>query len=213
MLKIPRGKIACVPIFDRLDSGIKGYDDAEAALGFQKPKSGNIITLDQYRERCDQGIVKYVGGGVSKKEDGTVISLGEEFGFKIGDHIIFSGYTGELVNFEGEGLFIIFPAKFVTATVFTEPTEIPGLFFQDGTGSREKDHGKVSIARMEELILKAGGRTRIRPEDGHTIEILEEPEYFPATYEMAMQLIAEAMTPLKIKKDRPKLEDYDDRNL
>lgn len=182
MLKIPRGKIACIPIFDRLDSGVKGYDNAEAAHGYQKPKSGNIITLDQYRERCDQGIVKYVGSGVSKREDGTVMSLEEEFGFQVGDHIIFSGYTGELVSFEGEGLFIIFPAKFVTATVFTEPTEIPGLFFKH-------------IDTSDEIIIS------------------QSENFFPATYEMAMQLIAEAMTPLKIKKDRPKLEDYEDRDL
>lgn len=190
MLKIPRGKIACIPIFDRLDSGVKGYEDAIAAHGYQKPKSGNIITLDQYRERCDQGIVKYVGIGVSKKEDGTVMSLEEEFGFHIGDHIIFSGYTGELVSFEGEGLFIIFPAKFVTATVFTEPTAIPGLYFK--TAKDELPPPGAGILTATQIVQEG---------------------YFPATYEMAMQLIAEAMTPLKIKKDRPKLEDYEDRDL
>ena len=109
MLRLPRGKIACVPIFDSNDTGIKGYDGS------------TIILLDQYRERVDQGIVKYVGDGV------TV----ERFGFNIGDLVIFSGYTGELVNIEGEGLFILLPARFVVATVSRQPTEVPGVFFQD----------------------------------------------------------------------------------
>ncbi|KKK91690.1 hypothetical protein LCGC14_2710440, partial [marine sediment metagenome] len=65
MIKLPRNRIACIPIFDSSDSGVKGYDEAEAALGFQKPKSGNIELLDEYRERVDQGIVKYVGSGVT----------------------------------------------------------------------------------------------------------------------------------------------------
>jgi co-chaperonin GroES (HSP10) len=151
MLRLPRGKIAAVPIFDSADTGIKGYGDS------------NIILLDKYRERVDQGIVKYVGDGV------TV----ERFGFNIGDHIIFSGYTGELVNIEGDGLFILLPARFVVATIRTEPTQIPGLFFQEANG-----------------------------------------DFFPATYEAAMPLMAKAIEEsewrqINIKKFTPKLDEYD----
>ena len=151
MIRLPRGKIACVPIFDSNDTGIKGHDGS------------SIVLLDKYRERVDQGIVKYVGDGV------TI----ERFGFNIGDLVIFSGYTGELVNIEGDGLFIILPARFVTATVQTQPTEVSGLFFQDAlTG-----------------------------------------EYFPATYEAAVPLLAKALEEapwrvINVSKDKPKLEDY-----
>ena len=160
MLKLPRNRVACIPITDSSDSGVKGYDEAEAALGFQKPKSGNIELLDEYRERIDQGIVKYVGSGVTREKNG----------FGIGDMVIFSGYSGELVSIEGEGLFIILPARFVVAQIITEPTQIDGLFFQDTEGN-----------------------------------------YWPATYESAIEIIAKALeetSVLKIKKDRPKLEDY-----
>ncbi|HEC64064.1 MAG TPA: hypothetical protein ENI23_02080 [bacterium] len=160
MIKLPRNRVACIPIFDSSDSGIKGYDDAKAALGYQKPTSGNIELLDEYKERVDQGIVKYVGAGVTK----------ERYGFGIGDMVIFSGYTGELVSVEGEGLFIILPARFVVAVIIPEPTQISGLFFQDTDG-----------------------------------------DYWPATYESAIELIAKSLgetSTLKITKDRPRLEDY-----
>jgi len=166
MLKLPRNRVACVPIFDSSDSGIKGYDNVEAALGYQKPKSGNIQLHDSYKERVDQGIVKYVGAGVTREKNG----------FGVGDMVIFSGYSGELVSIEGEGLFIILPARFIVARIIPEPTVVSGLFFQGF----------------------APGPGRI-------------PEYFPATYEKTIELIAQSLgetSVLKIKKDRPKLEDY-----
>ncbi len=151
MLRLLRGKIACVPIFDTADTGIKGHDGT------------NIVLLDKYRERVDQGIVKYVG------KDVTV----DRFGFGIGDHVIFSGYTGELVSIEGEGLFILLPARFVTCTVNPEPTEVPGLFFEDADG-----------------------------------------EYFPATYEMSVPLLAKAIEQAKwysinVKHKAPDIDEYD----
>ena len=150
MLKLPRGRVACVPIFDSSDSGISGTEKG----------SGNIIILDEYRERVDQGIVKYIGAGVTR----------ERYGFGIGDMVIFSGYSGELVSIEGEGLFIILPARFVVCAIIPEPTQIDGLFFQDTDG-----------------------------------------DYWPATYESAMEIIAKALgetSVIKIAKDRPDLEDY-----
>lgn len=150
MLRLLRGKIACTPIFDTNDTGIKGHDGT------------NIVLLDKYRERVDQGIVKYIG------KDVTV----DRFGFGIGDHVIFSGYTGELVSIEGEGLFILLPARFVTCTVQTEPTEVPGLFFEDEAG-----------------------------------------EFFPATYEMSVPLLARAIEQapwrnIDVKAHKPALVDY-----
>jgi len=172
MLRLPRNRVACVPIFDSSDSGIKGYDNAEAALGYQKPKSGNIVLHDAYRERVDQGLVKYVGAGVTREKNG----------FGVGDMVIFSGYSGELVSIEGEGLFIILPARFIVASIVTEPTVVSGLYF--------KSSKQVGISLGDPIY---------------------QEEYFPATYEKAIELIAQALegtSTIKIAKDRPKLEDY-----
>lgn len=169
MLKLPRNRVACVPIFDSPDSGIKGDVTAEPALGFQKPKSGNIVLHDEYRERVDQGIVKYIGSGITREKNG----------FGVGDMVIFSGYSGELVSIEGEGLFIILPARFIVASIIPEPTVVDGLYF-----------------RSADLVSK-------------TFPFAYE--YFPATYEKAIELIAQALeetSTLKIAKDRPKVEDY-----
>ena len=166
MLKLLRYKVACIPIFDSSSTGIEGFKGAVADKGYTKPKDGNIVLLDDYRERVDQGIVKYIGAGVTR----------ERFGFGIGDMVIFSGYSGELVSIEGEGLFIILPARFVSATIIPEPTVVSGLYF------------KVASPASASL-----------------------DEYFPATYEKAMELIAKALEEtsiIKIAKDRPTLEDY-----
>ena len=154
MLKLLRNRVACVPIFDSSDSGIKGYENADPALGYQKPKSGNIVLLDDYRERVDQGIVKYVGAGVTR----------EKHGFGIGDMVIFSGYSGELVSIEGEGLFIILPARFVVATIVTEPTVVSGLWFRD---SSTGNMFEATYEKAMELIAKA-------LEETSTIEISKD---------------------------------------
>ncbi len=169
MLRLHRNRVACVPIFDSSDSGIKGFENATPDKGWKKPKSGNIELLDQYRERVDQGIVKYIGAGVTREKNG----------FSIGDMVIFSGYSGELVSIEGEGLFIILPARFVVACIVPEPTVVSGLFFKS--------------AVVEKPISNL------------------DYEYFPATYEKAVELIAKALgetSTIKIAKDRPDLEDY-----
>jgi len=153
MLKLPRNRVACVPIFDSSDSGIKGYDNAEPALGYQKPKSGNIVLHDEYRERVDQGIVKYVGSGVTREKNG----------FGIGDMVIFSGYSGELVSIEGEGLFIILPARFIVACIVTEPTVVSGLFLQSidpGLG-RTDTYFPATYEKAIELIAKALEETSV----------------------------------------------------
>lgn len=171
MLKLPRNRVACIPIFDSSSTGIEGFKGAVADKGYTKPKDGKIILLDEYRERVDQGIVKYVGAGVTREKNG----------FGIGDMVIFSGYSGELVSIEGEGLFIILPARFVVCCIIPKPTVVSGLFFMSVNDdlSAEYEYGKE--------------------------------EYFPATYEKAMELIAKALEEtsiIKIGKDRPTLEDY-----
>ena len=157
MLKLPRNRVACIPIFDSSDTGISGTEKG----------SGNITLLESSRERVDQGIVKYVGAGVTREKNG----------FGVGDMVIFSGYSGELVSIEGDGLFIILPARFVVAQIITKPTVVSGLY--------------LKVASPESAL---------------------SDEYFPATYEKAMELIAKALeetSAIEIAKDRPTLEDYE----
>jgi len=119
MIRLPTDKIACVPLFDA---------DTTA---------GGIIIPDQAKQRCDQGIVKYVGPDVDTDY------------IKIGDHVVFSGYVGTLLYVEGEGQLIVYPYEFAVCVLERADCSIPGLFFQGRDG-----------------------------------------DYFPATYEQSMGIIA-----------------------
>lgn len=154
MLRLPPKKVAVTPLFDTL-------------------KYGSLHIPETARERCDQGIVKYLGSGCKWVE--------------LGDHVTFSGYTGTLLSLEGEGLLILLPEEFVVGVIEYDnveiaKVEIPGLYFQ-GT----------------------------------------EGDYFPATYEMATNLLAKGLEDSKVwskltgdkhrkwkmHDQRPKVSDYD----
>lgn len=122
---------------------------------------GHIIVPDIAKERVDQGIIKYVGEDVEPE-------------FKIGMHVLFSGYSGTLVNIEDEGSLIIIHKDFVTAELLEPPTTpIPGLYFLSHNG-----------------------------------------DYFTATYETALALVAEAFRNtdrfrnMEVKSFAPSAEDY-----
>jgi hypothetical protein len=102
MISLPGDKIACTPIFD-------------------PDKHGSLWIPEQAKERCDQGIVKYVGPECNY--------------VRPGDYVLFSGYTGTLVQLEDEGLLIIFPEEFATCKIEPPATDIPGLYFKDKDGT------------------------------------------------------------------------------
>jgi co-chaperonin GroES (HSP10) len=105
MIKIPREKVAVVPL-----------DDPDTT------PSGRIIIPEVARERTDQGIVKYIGAGVT------------EF-IKPGMHVLFSGYSGTLTQIDGEGRLIILHQDFIIAELPDPPqTEVPGLYFKGADG-------------------------------------------------------------------------------
>lgn len=93
--------------------GVDGIPDPETTLG-------GLWIPDQAKRRTKQGIVKYVGPDV------TLV--------KVGDHVVFSGYTGTTVLLEGEGAIIIMPETFITCKLETPDTDIPGLFFKGSDG-------------------------------------------------------------------------------
>lgn len=85
----------------------------------EKTKSGLYIP-DVARERADQGIVKYVGPDVK--------------GIKVGDYVVFSGWTGTVLHMEGEGGMIILPEDQVECIVHPDATPISGLFHMSREG-------------------------------------------------------------------------------
>ena len=137
MIRIPRGKIGVDPMFDPDTS------------------PGGIIIPDVAKDKCDQGIVRYVGEDVRD--------------IKVGDHVLFSAYTGTTVRIDGEGLFIILYAEFVTCVIESPDTEIPGLFFVDREGQywpapREMATTFIADAVSQQQYLAA--RTRnTKPDD------------------------------------------------
>lgn len=85
--------------------------------------SGLLWVPETAKERCDQGIVKYVGKDVELVEPG--------------DYVFFSGYTGTAFQIEGEGVLIIMHDEFITAKIVGDDvlnTDIPGLFFKTVDG-------------------------------------------------------------------------------
>lgn len=112
MIRLPRNKVAVEPIND-------------------PDKIGHIYVPDVAKERCDQGIVKYIGPDVQD--------------ICVGDYILFSGYTGQTIKLEGEGVLIIMPEDFVVCRIDPPDTSIKGLYFKD-------QHGVFFPATYEQIF-------------------------------------------------------------
>lgn len=117
MIKMPRKMVGIEPLYDKDTS-----------------PSGLIYIPESAKERCDQGLVKYIGEGCKN--------------VKIGDHVIFSGYTGTNVRIDDEILIFLREAE-ISAIVEPQTLDVKELYFRDKDG-----------------------------------------QYFEATYEQAMYLIA-----------------------
>ena len=88
---------------------------------FDPEKYGSIYIPEQAQERVDQGIVKYLGPTCELT--------------RVGDHVIFSGWTGTTTDIEGEGLLIIMPEDFITAVLEDPSTDVSGLYFRSKDGT------------------------------------------------------------------------------
>jgi chaperonin GroES len=89
-------------------------------IGDPEKTSGGLYIPDVAKERADQGIVKYVGKDVKD--------------VKVGDYVVFSGWTGTVIHMEGEGGMIILPEDQVECIVHPDATEIPGLYHMSREG-------------------------------------------------------------------------------
>lgn len=103
MISLHQRKVAIEPIYDP-----------------DTTPSGLLYVPEVAKERCDQGIVKYVGHGCKLVE--------------VGDHVIFSGYTGTTVKLEGEGTMIILDERLIMAVIHDDPKEVQGLYFRSKDG-------------------------------------------------------------------------------
>lgn len=113
---------------------------------FDPDMIGSLYVPDQAKERCDQGIIKYRGSDCEYLE--------------IGDHVLFSGYSGTLVKLEGEGLLILIPEEFVTCIVLQDPIIVDGLFFR----SKEGDYFPATHEQATMLMARALEKEpRVRP--------------------------------------------------
>lgn len=112
-------KIAVTPLFD---------DDKTA---------GGLYIPDIAMQKCDQGIVKYVGPEVKEVQ--------------IGDHVLFSGYTGTTARIEDEGVLIIMHEEFVVCRILPPETDINGLYFRDAQG----EYWEATYEMSVELIRRA----------------------------------------------------------
>jgi co-chaperonin GroES (HSP10) len=141
MIRVPRGRVAVTPIFDPTYAGEEYAlrPGSKVSLHGEEIEVGNVVHLhipDDSRERCDQGIIKYVGADV---ED-----------LKIGDYVIFSGYVGSLVNVDDERL-IIMPQEFCQAVLEAPSTDVAGVYFRAHDGT----YYTATYEMMFELLARA----------------------------------------------------------
>src|SRR3990167_2412317 len=151
---------------------LKGNDVAVAPI-FDPPRTSTGLYIpDIAKERCDQGIVKYLG---PKVED-----------IYYGDHVLFSGYDGTLSRIDGEGFLIFIPEEAVVAVLFPPEHISKGIYFRSPPDSRE-------MSFQADEIMQVTGCTMTQ-----AMELLAKgyvrDQYFEGTYEIAVDMIANAIT-------------------
>ncbi len=167
MIGLTSGKIAVDPMLD------------------PELSAGGIIIPDIAKDKCDQGIVRYVADDVTE--------------IAVGDHVLFSAYTGTTVRLEGEGLLIILHQDFVTCKVEDLDTEVPGLYFK---GKTDWNDVRNKLRDIISDMVAPGTNNGFTESDLGTIIDMCQPEYWPATREMATRFIADAVGEHKKVKAR-----------
>lgn len=148
MLKIKRKQIAVEPIYDS---------------DYFNPLSKLIKIPDTSKERCDQGIIKYIGTDCDPM-------------YEVGKVVIFSGYTGTTLGIDNE-IVILIHQDFIKAQIDIEGMVVPGLFISykvaEGfgkTGQPYYEYHPATYETVQNLISKAyqeqiGGRVDIKKEE------------------------------------------------
>lgn len=108
---------------------------------FEPDKIGSIFIPDQAKSRANQGIVKYIGPGVTS--------------VAVGDHILFGGYIGTTIHLEGEGTLIVVEEPFVQAVIHDGVTNVPGLFFKDKQGNFFSATYEMAVMLLREAVRES----------------------------------------------------------
>lgn len=137
---------------------------------------GGLWIPDVAKDRTDQGIVMYMGPDVKD--------------LRIGDYVLFSGYDGEVIRLEDEGYFILLSESACRCVIQNADTEVNGLYFKSkrDISKIEEDIDRVlRDIEFQRVTLKAAKQILLN------LLGIHDP-YFPATYEMAMQIIARSFS-------------------
>lgn len=160
---------------------IKLQGSKVAVVPVENPdKIGSLYIPEMAKDRLNQGFVKYRGPLTRH--------------VKIGDYVLFSGYTGTLMHMEGEGKLIILPEKFIIAVVpELENKEVPGLYLKDKVNHAYNisDLAGVISDVLPELEYEVAQDLAAKL-DKRGVVADYTAQYFTAQYELAMQYIAQA---------------------
>lgn len=197
MIHVVDNRVAIVPVENPIRTRALPGENSLAPDGLHIPHMAQT--------RINQGFVKYRGP--------NVIDL------KIGDYVLFSGYTGTLTHIEGEGKLIVMPEDFVVAKIeMVENLPIPGVYFTERIDKDAVTSSLFEIIATElpdlapEQCLSLAGRLMRR---GCITQ--DSQPYYTARYELIMEYIAAAFADNKewmdaikiVKMPMPTPEEYD----
>ncbi len=179
-LKLKAGQVAVEPIYDS---------------DFYNPTSRLIKIPEQSKERCDQGFIRDLGEGCDPA-------------LKIGDHIIFSGYSGTTVVVDNE-LSIIIHYTHVKGVIISEYI-VPGLYLrakvltyplegQIQNTLNSFDQGDMKENEAVETIMRAFA--------SYVNELL-----VPAQNQIALRFIADAAPKVDVKENPSDRDSIDENN-
>ena len=118
-----------------------GTTVAVAAIGDPDKSKGGLYIPDVAKERSDQGVVKYIGPDVKD--------------VKVGDYVLFSGWTGTAIHIEGErGLLIFLPEDEIECVVHQADTPIAGLYHMSRDGGMFPATYESAIAMLREQFFE-----------------------------------------------------------
>lgn len=126
---------------------IQAHKDKVYIIPFTEPEksSGGLFIPEVAKNRSTLGVVKYIGPDVRE--------------VKIGDVVMFGGYSGTTVAIDGEGFLIIMSEEFIISKLgedglFFFDLIIPGLYFKDEHGDYFQANHEIAATFMRDAIQK-----------------------------------------------------------
>lgn len=162
MLKLTENKVAIQAIFDK------------------ERTKGGIWIPDVAQDRCDQGIVKYIGPKVKD--------------VKVGDYVLFGGYDGTTVRLEGEGILILMRESAVKCVIESAATEVKGLYL------KEKPNAILAKELIDMLGYHIENTITVDEVVNKILNLINKHSpYFPATHESIIDILSSQQEPIEYK--------------